>query len=76
MLAKVLSYGILGIDAYPIEIEVDVGGGLPAINLVGLADTAIKENRVRVKAAIKNSGFDCGFQKTNKYKTRTNQRSL
>jgi magnesium chelatase family protein len=58
MLSKVLSYGILGIDAYPIEVEVDVGGGLPAINLVGLADTAIKESRVRVKAAIKNSGFD------------------
>jgi magnesium chelatase family protein len=58
MLSKVLSYGILGIEAYPIEVEVDVGGGLPAINLVGLADTAIKESRVRVKTAIKNSGFD------------------
>jgi magnesium chelatase family protein len=56
-LAKVRSYGILGIDAYPIEIEVDASGGLPAINLVGLADTAIRESRVRVKAAIKNSGF-------------------
>jgi len=58
VLSKVLSYGILGIDAYPIEVEVDVGGGLPAVNLVGLADTAIKESRVRVKAAIKNSGFE------------------
>jgi magnesium chelatase family protein len=58
VLSKVLSYGILGIDAYPIEVEVDVGGGLPAINLVGLADTAIKESRVRVKSAIKNSGFE------------------
>jgi magnesium chelatase family protein len=57
-LAKVLSYGIHGIDAYPIEIEVDVSSnGLPAINLVGLADTAIKESRVRVKAALRNSGF-------------------
>jgi magnesium chelatase family protein len=58
MMSKVLSYGILGIDAYPIEVEVDVGGGLPAVSLVGLADTAIKESRIRVKTAIKNSGFD------------------
>lgn len=58
MLAKVLSCGILGIDAYLVDIEVDVGGGLPAINIVGLADTAIKESRVRVKTAIKNSGFE------------------
>ncbi|MFA5099563.1 MAG: YifB family Mg chelatase-like AAA ATPase [Candidatus Omnitrophota bacterium] len=56
-LAKVLSYGIIGIDAYPVEVEVDISNGLPAVNLVGLADTAIKESRVRVKAAIKNSGF-------------------
>ncbi len=57
MLAKVLSYGLLGIEAYPIEIEVDVTWGLPVINLVGLATPAIKESRVRVKSAIKNSGF-------------------
>jgi magnesium chelatase family protein len=58
MLAKVFSFGLLGIEAYPIEIEVDVSRGLPAITLVGLADTAIKESKERVKAAIKNSGFD------------------
>ncbi len=57
MLARVLSYGIVGIEAYPIEIEVDAGNGLPAVNLVGLADTAVKESRIRVKSAIKNSGF-------------------
>jgi len=57
MLAKVLSYGLLGIEAYPIETEVDVTWGLPVINLVGLATSAIKESRVRVKSAIKNSGF-------------------
>ncbi len=57
MLAKVLSYGLLGIEAYPIEIEVDVTWGLPVINLVGLATPAIKESSVRVKSAIKNSGF-------------------
>ncbi|MFH1457770.1 MAG: magnesium chelatase domain-containing protein, partial [Candidatus Omnitrophota bacterium] len=57
MLAKVLSFVVLGIEAYPIEIEVDVSRGLPAIALVGLADTAIRESKERVKSAIKNSGF-------------------
>jgi magnesium chelatase family protein len=57
MLAKVLSYGLLGIEAYPIEAEVDVTWGLPVVNLVGLATPAIKESKVRVKSAIKNSGF-------------------
>ena len=58
MLAKVFSFGLLGIEAYPIEIEVDVSRGLPAVTLVGLADTAIRESKERVKSAIKNSGFD------------------
>jgi magnesium chelatase family protein len=58
MLAKVLSFVVLGIEAYPIEIEVDVSRGLPAMTLVGLADTAIRESKERVKSAIKNSGFD------------------
>ncbi|MDD4980530.1 MAG: YifB family Mg chelatase-like AAA ATPase [Candidatus Omnitrophica bacterium] len=57
MLAKVFSFGLLGIEAYPIEIEVDVSRGLPVITLVGLADTAIRESKERVKSAIKNSGF-------------------
>jgi len=58
MLAKVFSFGLLGIEAYPIEIEVDVSRGLPAVTLVGLADTAIRESKERVKSAIKNSGFN------------------
>jgi len=58
MLAKVFSFGLLGIEAYPIEIEVDVSRGLPAVTLVGMADTAIRESKERVKSAIKNSGFD------------------
>ena len=58
MLAKVFSFGLLGIEAYPVEIEVDVSRGLPAVTLVGLADTAIRESKERVKSAIKNSGFD------------------
>lgn len=57
MLAKVFSFGLLGTEAYPIEIEIDVCRGLPAITVVGLADTAIRESKERVKSAIKNSGF-------------------
>ena len=58
MLAKVFSFGLLGIEAYPIEIEVDVSRGLPTTTLVGMADTVIRESRERVKSAIKNSGFN------------------
>ena len=57
MLAKVLSFGIHGIEAYPVEIEVDARG-LPAVNVVGLPDSAVKESKERVKSAIKNSGFN------------------
>ncbi len=58
MLAKVYSFGLLGIEAYSIEIEVDISYGLPTITLVGLPDTAIKESKDRLKPAIKNSGFN------------------
>ncbi len=58
MLAKVFSFGIFGIEAYPVEVEVDVSRGLPAVTLVGLTDTAVKESKERVKSAIKNCGFD------------------
>jgi len=57
MISKVNSFGLLGLEAYPVEIEIDVAKGLPAVTLVGLADTAIKESRERVRSAIKNSGF-------------------
>lgn len=57
MIAKIYSFGLLGLDAYPVEIEVDVANGLPQVTLVGLADTAIKESKERVRSAIKNSGF-------------------
>ncbi|MDD5167015.1 MAG: YifB family Mg chelatase-like AAA ATPase [Candidatus Omnitrophica bacterium] len=57
MLAKVFSLGLLGIEAYPVEIEVDVSKGLPAVMVVGLADTSVRESKERVKSAIKNSGL-------------------
>jgi len=57
MLAKVFSASILGIDAYLVEVEVDIFWGLPGIHLVGLPDTAVQESRERVRSAIKHSGF-------------------
>ena len=57
MLSKVLSYGLLGIEAYPIEIEIDVREGLPSINFVGLPDQATKESKDRIKCALNNCGF-------------------
>lgn len=57
MLAKVLSAGLLGLDAHLIEIEVDIGGGLPQFSIVGLPDATVRESRDRVRAALKNTGF-------------------
>lgn len=57
MLSKIISSGILGIDGYIIDVEVDLSNGLPAFDLVGLPDSAVKESRERVRTAIKNSGF-------------------
>jgi magnesium chelatase family protein len=57
MLAKAFSAAVMGVNAIPIEIEVDVAHGLPNFTVVGLPDTAVQESRDRVRAAIKNSGF-------------------
>lgn len=57
MLAKVDSNTILGIDGVSIEIEVDISNGLPVFSIVGLPDSAIRESKDRVKAAINNSGY-------------------
>ena len=58
MLAKVLSSAVIGVDGYIVDVEVDIALGLPAFSTVGLPDVAVKESRDRVKAAIKNCGFD------------------
>lgn len=55
MLSTVFSSAVLGIDAYPVEVEVDIANGLPKFNIVGLPDTACRESADRVRAAIKNS---------------------
>ena len=57
MLAKVFSSAVIGIDAYIVEVEVDIAQGLPAFSTVGLPEGAVRESKERVKAAIKNSGY-------------------
>ncbi|MFQ3584680.1 MAG: YifB family Mg chelatase-like AAA ATPase [Cyanobacteriota bacterium] len=57
MFAQVFSAALLGLKAVRVTVEVDVGGGLPQITLVGLPDAAVTEAKERVRAAIKNSGF-------------------
>ncbi|MBA3071632.1 MAG: YifB family Mg chelatase-like AAA ATPase, partial [Nitrospirae bacterium] len=59
MLSKILSASVVGIDAHPIDVEVDIASrGLPHFNMVGLPDAAVKESRDRVRAALKNIGFN------------------
>ncbi len=57
MLARVHSAAVLGIDARVLEVEVDVSGGLPCFNIVGLPDTSVREARERVRSALRNGGF-------------------
>ncbi len=57
MLAKVLSAVIMGLDAHLVEVEVDIGGGLPQFSVVGLPDATVRESRDRVRSALKNTGF-------------------
>lgn len=57
MFSRINSVGLFGIDSYMIEVEADISNGLPAFDIVGLPDTAVKESRDRVRAAIKNCGY-------------------
>ena len=57
MLAKILSAAVVGIDAFLIEVESHLEKQLPSFSTVGLPDSAVKESKERVNAAIKNSGF-------------------
>ena len=54
---RVSSLSLVGIDALPVEVEVDVGAGLPGFSIVGLPDAAVQEARERVRVAISNSGY-------------------
>lgn len=55
MVYKVLTYSLIGIEAYLVEVESDVSLGIPAFNIVGLPENTIKESKERIRAAIKNS---------------------
>jgi hypothetical protein len=67
MLVKVHSAAVLGIDAYPVEFEVNSGSGQPAVIIVGLPDAAVKESRDRVKTAIENNLEPLVFSKNEAY---------
>ena len=57
MLSVVTSFGRIGIEGYPMRVEVDVRDGLPQMDVVGLPDAAVRESRERVRTAMKNSGY-------------------
>ncbi len=57
MFATIKSMGLLGIEGYPVDVETDISQGLPAFDVVGMAGTAVRESRDRVRAAIKNGKF-------------------
>src|SRR5436305_8877722 len=64
MLARVCSAAVNGIEAYPIEVEVNAGFGDTLIIIVGLPDAAVKESRDRVMTALINAGFKFTFGRT------------
>ncbi len=63
MLFKVSSAALLGIEGYPVEVEVDISAGLPGFVTVGLPDPAVRESKERVRAALKNCGWELDSRK-------------
>ncbi len=58
MLVRITSAALFGIEAYPVEVEVDISQGFPNFVTVGLPDAAVRESKERVRAALKNCGYD------------------
>jgi magnesium chelatase family protein len=58
VLAVARTYAIVGVDAVPVDAEVDINRGLPSFSVVGLPDAAVRESRERVRAAVVNCGFE------------------
>ena len=58
MVSQIYSMGLYGMDAFPVEVEADLSQGLPSFEMVGLPDAAVKESRDRVRAAMKNCGYE------------------
>ncbi|HEY5594011.1 MAG TPA: magnesium chelatase domain-containing protein, partial [Nitrospiria bacterium] len=63
MIARILSSAVLGLDAFLVDVELDIAPGLPMFTIVGLPDAAIKESKDRVRAALKNTGFNFPVKK-------------
>lgn len=63
MLARTRTFAIQGVDAVPVDVEIDIHRGLPAFTIVGLPDAAVREARERVRAAIVNCGYDFPLQR-------------
>jgi len=53
LIVKITSSAIIGIDSYPVDVEVDVSRGLPQFSTVGLPDASVRESKDRIKSAIK-----------------------
>src|SRR3954466_7265445 len=51
------TFALIGVNAEPVHVEVDIGSGLPSFTIVGLPDAAVRESRERVRSALTNSGF-------------------
>ncbi|HOV27603.1 MAG TPA: YifB family Mg chelatase-like AAA ATPase [Pseudobacteroides sp.] len=58
MISRINSCGLVGIDGYVVEIETDISNGIPAFDIVGLGDAAVRESKERVRSAVKNSGME------------------
>ena len=63
MLSKIKSMSLLGVDGYFVDVEINVSGGLPSWEIVGLPDTSVRESKERVRTAIQNSGIELQSRK-------------
>lgn len=63
MLSKIASFGLLGLNGFPVFVEADISSGMPSFETVGLPGVAVKESKERVRSAIKNSGFEYPTQR-------------
>jgi magnesium chelatase family protein len=63
LLSKIASFGLLGLNGFPVFVEADIAFGLPAYETVGLPGAAVKESKERVRSALKNSGFEYPAQR-------------
>ena len=63
MFAKTIGAGVFGLNGVLLTVEVDIANGIPALDIVGLPDASVRESKERVKAAIRNSGYDFPCQR-------------